>query len=400
MYPNSDLIATHEIIKAMETSLGFSMTVFNDQPTVTLLVDHEGKVLDANRKAEEFFKIGRAVLLGQPIQKMFPTDAQNTLADHFTNKNDNVCSFPMDDGDIHYYWQVLKIKNEHLSNDIYIVKGTDTTDLHQAYQKMDVLKREREIFDQEMQKAQIIQNTLLPRTSVPEPLEMSSVYLPASQASGDWFGFHHDQKQNILNIYMGDVTGHGIASSLLTGAIFGAMYSTERICDLGFDGRPLTAQNRLKILAKTANETIFQTASDLAMSMFLMSIDLNTGKTYTLNAGHRLPFVYCKKEDKVSLFTGGGEVLGVSIDPQHEVIERQLNDGDLVFLYTDGIVENEGEGKKRVRTKQIKALIENHHDDVNELKKITVDLLEKTWKSLRAEDDVAMMFLKYREGRS
>lgn len=54
MYPNSDLIATHEVIKAMETSLGFSMAVFNDQPTVTLLVDEVGRVLDANRKAVEF----------------------------------------------------------------------------------------------------------------------------------------------------------------------------------------------------------------------------------------------------------------------------------------------------------------------------------------------------------
>lgn len=399
MFPNSDLIATHEIIKAMETSLGFSMAVFNDQPTITLLVDHEGMILDANRKAEDFFKCVRAQLLGHAVQDLFSDTGKQILTEHFAKKSDAVCSFPLDDGELHYYWQVLKIKNEHLSTDIYIVKGTDTTDLHQAYQKMEILKREREFFDQEMQKAQVIQNTLLPRSNLPKPLEMSSAYLPAAQASGDWFGFHHDTKQNILNIYIGDVTGHGIASSLLTGAIFGAMYSTERICDLGYDGKPLSQPERLKILAKTANETIFQTASDLAMSMFLMSIDLNTGKTYTLNAGHRLPFVYRNKENKVRMFTGGGEVLGVSKNPQHQVVERQLDDGDMVFLYTDGIVENEGEGQQRIRTKQIKALIENHQNDVYQLKEATLKLLESAWKSLRAEDDVALMFIKYREQR-
>jgi serine phosphatase RsbU (regulator of sigma subunit) len=398
MYPNSDLIATHEIIRAMETSLSFSTTVFNDQPTITLLVDHEGRILDANRRAEEFFAIDRAKILGKTAPDLFPDEAKAALLEHFSGNNDEVKSFPIDTEEKHYFWQVLKIKNDHIDDNLFILKGTDTTDLHHAYRKMDVLKREREFYDQEMQKAQIIQNTLLPRTQVPKPHQMESVYLPASQASGDWYGFHHDVNQNILNIYIGDVTGHGIASSLLTGAIFGAMYSTERICDKGFKGEVMSQQDRLYTLALTANETIFQTASQLAMSMFLLSIDLKTGRCYTLNAGHRLPFIYKKSEDKVRLLTGGGEVLGITKKPTLEVIERELASDDVLVLYTDGLLENEGADKKRLRTKQIKSLIQDNHDDITKLKDITISLMENTWDSLRAEDDVALMFFMYKGG--
>ena len=74
MQANSDLIATHEVIKAMETSLGFSMAVFNDQPTVTLLVDHNGRIMDANRRAGEYFEVPRASLLGMSVKDLLQVD--------------------------------------------------------------------------------------------------------------------------------------------------------------------------------------------------------------------------------------------------------------------------------------------------------------------------------------
>lgn len=397
MYPNSDLIATHEIIKAMETSLGFSMNMFKDQPTITLLVDHEGRILDANRKAEEFFQENRARLLGQEIQSMFDGDSHDNLCGVFCSHSDEVTSFPTstDDGR-HYFWQIVKIKNKKLESDIYIIKGTDTSTL----QKMEELKREREILDQEMEKAQIIQSTLLPREAVPQPLQLENVYLPAAKASGDWFGFHHNPDLQILNLYIGDVTGHGIASSLLTGAIFGAVYSTERICDEALNGQQMDQEQRLLTLALAANRTILQTDSNLAMSMFLMSINLRSGKCYTLNAGHRLPFHFCQEEDKVRMMVGGGEVLGVTSEPTLQVKERQLEDGDVVFLYTDGILENESDEGQRIRSKQLKALIEEKHNNVIALKDSVVKLAKDTWRDAMVEDDVAMLFLKFRKGVS
>lgn len=310
---------------------------------------------------------------------------------------EDMLSFSVDDGDMHYYWQVMRIRNTLIAAPIYVVKGTDTSKLHEAHNAMDKMQREREAIEREMQKAQIIQSTLLPHEKFPDPFDMRASYLTASEASGDWYGFYHDVQHNMLNIYIGDVTGHGIASSLLTGAVFGSMYSTERLFSNNYEALQGSQESRLLTLAGTANDIIFKTSSNLAMSMFLISIDLVSGKVYTLNAGHRLPFVYKKSLDKVVLFNGGGEVLGVSQEPEHTVVERELEPGDLLFLYTDGIVENEGPDHKRIRTKQLKELIHKNNHDVQQLQDETLKLLETTWESLRGEDDVAIMIIKYRD---
>ena len=108
------------------------------------------------------------------------------------------------------------------------------------------MQREREMLEAEMQKAQVIQSTLLPHQELPDPF-VSSMYLTAAEASGDWFGFYHDKRHDMLNIYIGDVTGHGIASSLLTGAIFGSMYTTERLFDHTF-GDLASSQEKDRVL--------------------------------------------------------------------------------------------------------------------------------------------------------
>ena len=100
------------------------------------------------------------------------------------------------------------------------------------------------------------------------------------------------------------------------------------------------------------------------------------------------------------LFNGGGEVLGVSENPEHHVVERKLEPGDVLFLYTDGIVENEGPDKKRIRTKQIKELIMENHDDISKLEKQTRNLIQGTWQSMRGEDDVAIMMIRYGEEKA
>jgi sigma-B regulation protein RsbU (phosphoserine phosphatase) len=214
-------------------------------------------------------------------------------------------------------------------------------------------KMEKVHIEQELAIASTVQQTLIPPPTYTDPnLLIHSHYQAASTCGGDWWGFFKVGNRACLMI--ADATGHGFPSALIT--------ASARSC---FSVMHKLAQERgqLAIAPVTmlhyANRVIYEaSAAKIMMTMFVGVIDFDTRSITYANAGHNPPWLFRRGEGdkyKLNSLVALGHRLGEKLESaEFEQKVVQFGDRDLLFLYTDGLMEGsspDGEmfGKKRAR---------------------------------------------------
>ena len=198
-----------------------------------------------------------------------------------------------------------------------------------------------ETYQQELSIAREIQNSLFPKKMPSFPsLEIATRYLPAKVVSGDFFDlFPLGDK---LMIVIADASGKGVSSSLYSLSVRSLLRSSsseftslEEIVD---------ATNQLFCL-DTQDSGSFVTA-------WIGLYDRKTKRLQFTSCGHN-PIFLRRPNGEIEELVTGGMALGVSPTEKITVREVQLDIGDCMLLYTDGLVEaqnaeNEFYGKTRV----------------------------------------------------
>jgi len=210
---------------------------------------------------------------------------------------------------------------------------------------------EKARIEQELEVAKAIQETLVPgpETVVRGPIEFAGFYQPAAQTGGDWWTWHELAGGKVL-LVIGDVTGHGVPSAMITAA-------AKAACDVArhVHGDDVTVTRLLEIM----NHAIWQSAQRrFVMTCFASIIDPRTRVITYANAGHNFPYLFRAggadgKGEFGSLMIRGNR-LGDDPSSRYESKTTDLVPGDVLVWYTDGIVECEnmaGEeyGEKRFR---------------------------------------------------
>jgi len=208
---------------------------------------------------------------------------------------------------------------------------------------------EKARIEQELEVAKTIQETLVPGPELVErgPLRFAGFYQPAAQTGGDWWTWHELASGKIL-IVIGDVTGHGVPSAMITAA-------AKAACDVArhVHGDDVSVTRLLEIM----NHAIWQSAQRrFVMTCFASIVDLRARTITYANAGHNFPYLFRAGEGKGefgSLMIRGNR-LGDDPTSRYEAKVTELVPGDVLVWYTDGIVECENEqgeeyGEKRFR---------------------------------------------------
>jgi len=213
---------------------------------------------------------------------------------------------------------------------------------------------EKAKLEQELEVAKTIQETLVPSDApVKKPnLTFAGFYQPAAQTGGDWWTWADLPGGRIL-LVIGDVTGHGIPSAMITAA-------AKSACDVArYIHEEITVTRLLEIM----NHAIFESAKRrFVMTCFASIVDTKARTITYANAGHNFPYLYRQSEGKGefgSLMIRGNR-LGDDPNSKYEAKTTDLAIGDVLVWYTDGIVECEntiGEeyGEKRFRASVKKA---------------------------------------------
>lgn len=164
---------------------------------------------------------------------------------------------------------------------------------------------------------------------------------PSGHVGGDLVGQFRISGTEI-GLYSLDVSGHGVASALMTARLAGHLSGrspTQNIALAEQDG--LFFARDPAETAMLLNETVLQELeTDHYFTMVLAIVDLQQGKARCVQAGHPHPLVM--SADGSTRFLGkGGLPIGMIPDATYDSFELDLTAGDRLILYSDGVTEAE-----------------------------------------------------------
>ncbi|MBN2265111.1 MAG: SpoIIE family protein phosphatase [Candidatus Aminicenantes bacterium] len=235
----------------------------------------------------------------------------------------------------------------------------------------------------EIELAVQIQKNFLPR-SEPEfpPYEIGGGAKACRRVGGDYYDYIAVDKDR-LAVIVADVSGVGVSASLLMASLRGALH--ER-----FPGA-----TELGDLAAKLNDFVYSSSdSHLFISFFMGIIDRAANEMAFVNAGHNPPLVLGRKGPAREL-ESTGFCLGMFPDQIYTQGKTVLAPGDILCLYTDGIVESrQGEGDEygvERLADQVRALKGEPAGDIRD--RIFEDVL--AWSGCaEAGDDMTLVIIK------
>lgn len=190
--------------------------------------------------------------------------------------------------------------------------------------------KQKERLEQEMHTAAEIQAKLLPRKLPVVPgLQLAGKMKPAKDVGGDYYDFVPLSDGTLL-ICIGDVSGKGVPAGLIMASARSMIRSLA----------PRIESTRELIGA--LNELLSDDLDmDMFMSLLVLRYDPENGSLKYTGAGHEHLIIYRAERDECDAVKAGGVVLGVTSDIDRYLSEDeiQLNKGDMIILYTDGITE-------------------------------------------------------------
>jgi serine phosphatase RsbU (regulator of sigma subunit)/HAMP domain-containing protein len=169
--------------------------------------------------------------------------------------------------------------------------------------------------------------------------ELESYVAMADKCGGDWWGYLEIPQptgQPLLVMLIGDVTGHGISSALITAAAQGAL----SVLSDWIQGSPAIARDPNEIL-RIFNEAVYRTSRGTLRMTFLAAVfDPQNQSVYVGNAGHNFPYLRTSAGDRWIPANIAGPVMGDSEHAQFEPFKTfPWKPGSQMVLYTDGLTD-------------------------------------------------------------
>ena len=117
---------------------------------------------------------------------------------------------------------------------------------------------EKEQLENNLSKAQQIHGVMGNLDRDIESISVCEYYKSAEVAGGDWIGLEHNSKNNRLYLLMGDVTGHGMTSALVTVAVAGAVRGSLKMIIESKNDYSLSEE--VYYLAKSTNSAVLDSS--------------------------------------------------------------------------------------------------------------------------------------------
>lgn len=258
-------------------------------------------------------------------------------------------------------WRADEIANGNLDVRVEVSSNDEIGLLGQHFNHMadrlNVLLEEnvqKATLEKELEVARNIQETLVPsdeQVNLPF-LRFCGYFEPASKCGGDWWT-HHQLVGDKQLIVIGDVTGHGVPSAMITATAKAAVDAARE-----FNGDDVSVSQLLAIM----NSTILASAKrKFVMTCFASIIDPETRTITFANAGHNFPYLYRSKDGNgrgmFRALAVSGNRLGDDADSKFDARTLELEEGDTIVWYTDGLVECEGPSGEAFGEKRFRASI-------------------------------------------
>ena len=232
------------------------------------------------------------------------------------------------------------------------------------------------------------QRYMLPRKLDLPGYEIASVYLPCSEVSGDFYDMLK-LDEDYTALFIGDVAGHGIEAALLMGMAKKTMAIYSRLY-----------RQPAEVLAKSNDEL----AGDLDAETFITGIycllEVPTGRLTLARAGHPKPVLYNPQRSPAwSYVEARGLVMGMTRGETYRKsiseVEILLSPGDLLFFYTDGLVEARDRDKETFgQDRMLEVILERGERGPRSLISGMVRRVEEFLAGREPQDDITLIAVK------
>ncbi|WP_233231188.1 SpoIIE family protein phosphatase [Silvanigrella aquatica] len=284
---------------------------------------------------------------------------------------------------------------ESIYNAIRALQISITNALDNIHFVADQKEQQRLVSEQET--ARLVQNNLMPKFEYRKVgnFELANHFEAAAECAGDWWNYYILPNEKLL-LLLGDVTGHGTASALLTAVVKG-------YCDSIHIQPEITSKDILSQL-----DTVVRQSGDgnKVMTMFAAILDPINGTITFSNAAHNFPMMIKLKNNGkvVEKLIAQGRPLGYELlstsegQTSYAYDQRQikLEPGDVLFIFSDGLVEATNKNGDEFTERRLKNALQKYSDkEAKEMKECIITEFREFISHKKLDDDVTFLVCKF-----
>lgn len=303
------------------------------------------------------------------------------------------------------------------SRDQLAALETSVNSMTASIQKLLLEQKEKERLQSELAIAQEVQGQLFPKSNLQlDSLELHGVCRPARTVSGDYYDFLPLGAEK-MGIAVGDISGKGISAALL----MATLHSAVRVYEFG--GLPDRSQISAAGLAVLAalrkgqgvavpasgngihspsevlwllNRHLFHnTPEEKYATLFLGIFDGRSRRVTFSNGGH-LPPVVVGEDGSQRRLAAGGMPIGLFDNLAFEEASTELNPGDILVAYSDGVTEPENEFGEFGEQRLLELVREHRHGSLERVAEVVLAAVTDWIGSAEQPDDVTLVLARPR----
>ena len=252
---------------------------------------------------------------------------------------------------------------------------------------------EKERIGTELNMAARIQASMLPHSFPPFPdrkeFDLYASMDPAKEVGGDFYDFFLIDDDHLC-LVMADVSGKGVPAALFM------MVSKVILQSCAMLGRSAG-----EILTKTNEAICSNNQVEMFITVWVGILEISTGKLTAANAGHEYPVIRHADGDFELFKDKHGFVIGGLPGMKYKEYELQMNPGDKLFVYTDGVPEaTDRNGELFGTGRMLSALNESKDSTPEQILKSMRRAVDGFVKEAEQFDDLTMLCLEYKGKRT
>lgn len=248
--------------------------------------------------------------------------------------------------------------------------------------------KEKARIENEIKLAKLVQDSFFDNGLIQNSkIDLFGFYGPASECSGDWWGyFSRDQK---LTVIICDATGHGLPAALVTAQAHSYLTTIK----LESEKEVLSPKQILYRLNKVINSA----QTNILMTAFVLEIDLVTNKMKYSNASHVPPYLLRKvdaqfsKDNIIVLNENNGPRIGQRSSSKYDESEIDLEVSDKIVLFTDGLIEVSNGEKMYGQRAFLKNIIAYADQGVERFTKNVIEEIDQFSNGNGYQDDITFV---------
>lgn len=358
-----------------------------------IVADIKGQINFLNPAAEELTEYTHEEALGNSLHDVVKVINEKTrehtslpltrtILDGEKGTQDEYVLVTKEEKEIPIDFSISPIKNEN----------NNTTGIVLALRDIRERKKVGEMVQRELEATEEMQKNLLPSHD-PNLLgvKIDWIFKSSTFGAGDLINFFPLGDRHVV-FYLFDVIGHGLQATVMS-MMLHRILSTDlnrggiiKMQDSGF--------TQPREIVATLNRQFYTQDASQFFTIIYGVLNTITGKTTIVRAGHHYPILQ-RHNEATSLITSQCYAVGILPDNKPQEYELNLEKGDRIFLYSDGLIECLNNEMEQFSLSRLQSYIEEKSSfDLKELAKNLEDEIHGWRGKNQYDDDISFLVLE------